>query len=301
MSSLHPAASEPAMGKKGRFEHAFAIIRLDEFALPESSLEDCVTVTAIVPDVDSAEREVERLNKQAREGVRYVWQTTRLKQAPIEIHKWSPENRISDPSIATSAKQPSAKHIESSRGFLESLSVPLYISTKRSKGGFGFPEIRVYEACQEASSVHYVRWHDMLARVLVCHDERFSEVVGTSTHEGREIAMFAFRVFPDLCSTPLSDLSPLDIVTAFAERFGLEMYVGANRGKFFLQEEFEMPRILIPNNQEGQIISIVNPDNKPCVTGFVFKAQPPNVSIALAFCIDTNEYDKWLSSHNAAT
>jgi hypothetical protein len=61
--------------------HGYAIVRIDEFLLPKTSLENCVTVKAVFDDCEAAEREVERLNKLSGEGVRYFCQTTRLARA----------------------------------------------------------------------------------------------------------------------------------------------------------------------------------------------------------------------------
>ncbi|HQU43181.1 MAG TPA: hypothetical protein VNH11_16345 [Pirellulales bacterium] len=67
--------------KPGRFEHGYAIVRIDEFLLPTAPLESCISVKAVLDDADEAEREVVRLNHLAGEGIRYFCQTTRLKRA----------------------------------------------------------------------------------------------------------------------------------------------------------------------------------------------------------------------------
>lgn len=279
------------MGTKGRFEHAFAIIRLDEFAIPEGPFENCVTVTAIMSDAESAEREVERLNKQATEGVRYLWQTTRLKGHRQKLSKWSPENRISEPS-----KTASAGPAESRPEFLESIAVPDYVWKGLSEGGFGMSSFRVLEACRKPTQIERVQKGDVLASLLVANNPGFSDVVGLGTFGSRNMAGFAFRVFDDLCETPLADMSPLDIVKAFADRFGLEMSVGRSCGKFILEANFDIPRILRPRTPEGHVISIEDHADH-FIVGSIFKLVPPKVDIALAFCIDTDKYGEWLAGH----
>jgi hypothetical protein len=64
--------------------HGYAVVRIDEFLLPTASLENCVTVKVVFDDAEAAEREVERLNRIAGEGVRYFCQTTRLKNS-VEV------------------------------------------------------------------------------------------------------------------------------------------------------------------------------------------------------------------------
>jgi hypothetical protein len=68
----------PATKGGRRIDHVFAIVRLDEFVGPETPLERRITVKKVVRGLDAAEREVERLNKLQKEGVRYFWQHTRL-------------------------------------------------------------------------------------------------------------------------------------------------------------------------------------------------------------------------------
>ncbi|HVA50013.1 MAG TPA: hypothetical protein VNH11_26845 [Pirellulales bacterium] len=291
MSSSQSVSAKPAVGKKGRFEHAFAIIRFDEFALPDSSLENCVAVTAIMPDIESAEREVERLNKQAAKGVRYLWQTTRLKQSALPESKWSPENRISE-----RAKDISAEPDLSLREFLESIAVPDYIWKGLSEGGLGFPAFRVFEVCKKPSEIERVQRGEVLASILASHDTDFSEVVGVGSFDSKNLTCFAFRVFDDLCQTPLRQMTPLKIVQNLAERFGLEISIGGSCGKFILEKQFDIPRILRPRTPEGQVISVEDPAEHfvLCTT---FKLVPPKVEIALAFCIDTDKYGEWLAAH----
>ena len=53
----------------------FAIIRLDDY----SNIEDGITVKEVVPTLEEAIREVERLNGlNADKGSRYFWRTTRF-------------------------------------------------------------------------------------------------------------------------------------------------------------------------------------------------------------------------------
>ena len=53
----------------------FAVIRLDD----RSNIEDAITVKEVVPTLEEAIREVERLNSlNVLKGSRYFWQTTRF-------------------------------------------------------------------------------------------------------------------------------------------------------------------------------------------------------------------------------
>jgi hypothetical protein len=63
--------------KHSKFEHVFAIVRVATEG--PYSWEDRVYVTKIVRDENTAQREVERLNKlNARTGSLYFWQITRM-------------------------------------------------------------------------------------------------------------------------------------------------------------------------------------------------------------------------------
>jgi hypothetical protein len=46
-----------------KYDHVFAIIRVDSFQTADSPLEEAITVKKIVRDRSAAEQEVERLNK----------------------------------------------------------------------------------------------------------------------------------------------------------------------------------------------------------------------------------------------
>ena len=64
-----------------KYEHVFAIVRVDSFHHHDATAEDTITVKKIVLSRQLAEEEVARLNALNRDkGCRYFWQITRLER-----------------------------------------------------------------------------------------------------------------------------------------------------------------------------------------------------------------------------
>jgi hypothetical protein len=64
-----------------RYDHAFAIVRVDAAAGAEAPGEDSITVQKVVWDQGFAEAEVARLNSlNAEEWPKYFWQLTRVER-----------------------------------------------------------------------------------------------------------------------------------------------------------------------------------------------------------------------------
>lgn len=66
--------------KNSRFDHAYAIIRVDTFQLrPDPTWENLIAVPKIVRTEDEAQSETQRLNAlNQSKGSYYFWQITRL-------------------------------------------------------------------------------------------------------------------------------------------------------------------------------------------------------------------------------
>ncbi len=64
-----------------KYDHAFAIIRVDLFHELDTPLEHKITVVKVVWTEQMAEEETERLNKlNDTKGSKYFWQLTRLER-----------------------------------------------------------------------------------------------------------------------------------------------------------------------------------------------------------------------------
>jgi len=290
---MHPSQIET--GRKSpvasHAEHAFAIVRLDDFMPRDTPLENCVSIKKIVGSVDEAEREVQRLNALHQPGVRYIYQTTRL---AIESGAKSPPVMSR---LYRLHEQPAPRLAGLSQEEVEAINVPEYIWKATKDGGFGFPGARVYDVLRAPTEAHQIHWKELLTTIYTRKLPGFVDTVGVAVTEqdSATFASFAFRAFDDLAKG-FAELSPLEIVTAFAERFGLTISVGAKSGKFFLREQFPLPTIILPGVREGQIFAIEK-SQLPHVMGSCVRIDKPLVSIALAFCISTTAYQEWLDSH----
>ena len=71
----------PNRRPNARYEHAFAIVRLDPYPNVDTEVESgtAITVTKVVREQEIAEAEVERLNGlNGPKGASYLWTITRL-------------------------------------------------------------------------------------------------------------------------------------------------------------------------------------------------------------------------------
>ena len=64
-----------------RYDHVFAVVRVDTFHHPSAPTKDMITVKEVLWDKEAAEQEVERLNRlNADKGAVYFWKITRLER-----------------------------------------------------------------------------------------------------------------------------------------------------------------------------------------------------------------------------
>lgn len=64
-----------------KYDHAFAIVRIDEFQFSKEPFDDAVHVVKVVVEEAAAKREVERLNRlNEGKGCRYFFQVTRIER-----------------------------------------------------------------------------------------------------------------------------------------------------------------------------------------------------------------------------
>ena len=88
--------------------------------------------------------------------------------------------------------------------------------------------------------------------------------------------------------------TPVDVWKAFANSYGLEMKVGATKGKFILYE-----RIPAEGNKEIELVTGKLPESKNFINSLVFRknANPPSFDVALAFSLDVEKYKADLRKH----
>jgi hypothetical protein len=95
-----------------RYDHVFAILRVDAFQDPDVPVNEKVSVTKIVRDAETARREVDRLNGlQQSEDVYYFFQVTRMERTAAPV----------DPGIYTTALLGIASMSEAEKSASENL------------------------------------------------------------------------------------------------------------------------------------------------------------------------------------
>ncbi len=159
----------------------------------------------------------------------------------------------------------------------------------------GFPLQRVWQVIEKHDQVHEIHMDELVIRLLSRHSSYYGvDLVGLET-KPQELAIFAFRIYPDLCEEAISDMAPLDLLRRFVDRFGLIVRVGNRENKFHLQQV-----IPIENPQSGtQLLSVANPENHTHIVQSFIKASRDGRSVeaAIAFCIDTTAYAAWRKMH----
>ena len=231
--------SAPGLKPNRRYQHGFAIIRIDDYFGDETPIEQRITVKKVVRDAGEADREVERLNN-LRDGQRsrYVSQITRIDDSGENVPEQgtSPANRIR----GLISQEPTEGLDQDTQAWLESIIVPPYLSAPPGEEpgqvvGYGFPAYRAFEVCKAPSVRHCIQWAAMDATIFIKNEGDHADVACVQKIQSGTMFSFAYRVFHDLCDTPLSELTPLAIVEKMSERFGLMMDIGGERGRFFLE------------------------------------------------------------------
>ncbi len=75
-------AEDPLLKRNLRYDHAFAIVRIDTFLGLDPSARDAISVKKVVRSAEAAEREVARLNSLNQDrGATYFWTITRLERS----------------------------------------------------------------------------------------------------------------------------------------------------------------------------------------------------------------------------
>ena len=272
-----------------RRQYGYAIVRIDEFLGDHIPIERRITVKKVVNDPDEADQEVERLNRlQAGKKVRYFSQITRLEHSETQGNQESAQaNRISDFLPGQTVDVMTAEK----RAELEAIRVPDLVQCS-----LNFPAFRAYEVCGSPTQMHQLKWNGLLASIYTKMDDGYIDVVCVTEFENAKTVLFAFRVFPDLCETPINKLTPLEIVERMANKFGLMMFAGSHQGKFFMEQEFP----LLPSNQAdviaGQIRHSDHPSGHTCMPAFFLRPSPPVFQVALGFVLDTTEYRRWITN-----
>jgi hypothetical protein len=275
-----------------RSDQVYAIVRIDDFLGNDTPIEHRITVKKVMPDAENAEREAERLNRlQKDKGVRYFSQITRMERIDqVSLEKEPGQKNRSGGLV--SGRLENVITVEK-RAWLETIRLPEYID-RPPPNGWGFPAFRAYEVCANPSNISQIKFRYIDFYIFAKNSDDYTDVVGVQSVEDYLMVSFAFRVLPDLNPSPLDALTPLEIVECMADRFGLNMAVGVNRGKFFLKRDFDLPAIITPGQAEGQVIAVDRPNDCPAQVAFILRIEPPMVRVALAFAIDLMRYWEWI-------
>ena len=104
----------------------------------------------------------------------------------------------------------------------------------------------------------------------------------------------AFRILPDLVDI-VGTLEPLALLQGLALRFGLTIKIAHQLNKFIFREAIPVKDW---SDDPTKLVEVVNPSNHSFVQSMYFKIEQEDTfnvaNVALAYCIDTEEYLAWL-------
>jgi hypothetical protein len=122
--------------------------------------------------------------------------------------------------------------------------------------------------------------------------EAYLLVCTRKTTENQVIDL-AFWIFPDL-TAGLNVLEPLVLLQQFVARFGLTLRVGNQLNKFIFRETITIPGPV----EASQVVEIIDPEHHNFVQSIFVKVTEDgdthHIHCALAYCIDTDVYTRWL-------
>ena len=162
--------------------------------------------------------------------------------------------------------------------------------------GLGFSATQIRNACESPTDTQLVRWDDLQVLIFARAFASHTDLVGIATSTDPWTTVFGFRVFPDLCETPLDELTPLQIVNLMADRFGLMMTIGDKSGRFFSEQEVDISTIARSGHASGKLVDVENPNERFYAATEAVEYRGNSVRIALAFTIDTMQYWQWASN-----
>lgn len=157
---------------------------------------------------------------------------------------------------------------------------------------FGFWEARIRQVYEHPDRTHDIQSDDLHIRLYYKGADSVGDLLAVRLSPTPKTVVFAFRLFASLFREPLAEVALLDIVRQMAERFGLEMLIGEQLGRFFVSQSIPLPKY-----SGAELVQGNNPRNHSFMPATFIKVNPPNISVALAFCLDTTEYGKWLASN----
>jgi hypothetical protein len=103
----------------------------------------------------------------------------------------------------------------------------------------------------------------------------------------------AFWIFPDL-TAGLNLLEPLILLQQLVGRFGLTLRVGNQLNKFIFRETIILHGLV----NASPVFEVINPENHSFVQSIFVKVTEDgdtrHIHCALAYCIDTDAYTRWL-------
>jgi hypothetical protein len=134
-------------------------------------------------------------------------------------------------------------------------------------------------------------------RIEASHPPYSLLVIEQIQHEERQLN-FALKVFPDLCAD-FASKTPLEILEAIANRFGVIVRVGRKQAMFFREERIPA---LGPGDIEvlGESTERARLNRIPQIYCGVDEGSSPMANCALAFCLDVPKYKAWLRTHRPA-
>jgi hypothetical protein len=162
---------------------------------------------------------------------------------------------------------------------------------------FGIREADVQDALAAPDAQQWYQMDDLMLGFYTKRRQRSGSeaylLVCTRKIAENQAVDLAFWIFPDL-TAGLNLLEPLILLQQLVGRFGLTLRVGNQLNKFIFRETIIIHGLV----NASQVVELINPENHRCVQSSFIKViengDAHHLHCALAYCIDTDEYTRWL-------
>ena len=123
-------------------------------------------------------------------------------------------------------------------------------------------------------------------------------LVDCQLRENQNVVQYAYKIYPDFMEQ-INSNDPMIVLEQFANKFGLEIQIGGFVEKFIAGDSFPVGIGQQPQN----IVNISNPQNHSFLQSMMMRVRNEGqfqiLDVSLAYCIDTTEYQKYLSENSS--
>ncbi|MBN2358830.1 MAG: hypothetical protein JXR83_05210 [Deltaproteobacteria bacterium] len=165
-------------------------------------------------------------------------------------------------------------------------------------GRLGIRTRHAEEALEQPAATSKLSAEGLQVRICsrpIASDPPHTLVVLASEKVPGEVAIdFGYKAYPDL-QRDLERATPLELTRRLAERFGVEMQIGDQRKKLFVED-----KVTVDDRDPRRYLRIANERDHRLAPLTYLRTESHGAhlraSCLLCFCIDITEYEAWLTA-----